>query len=270
MRLMTKVFRMRVRKRWCQVAAILFTGISAALANPVTVTMQLTGPPPGPNLVGIYTDPYTALIGPAGQNSTTYPQQAINGVSTPVLCDDFTTDVSVAGTGAWQATLTNMSAFTGTALVTTVKFDTASGTDPMTQMRDYMAVAYLARQIMSLNPNSLQAEEMSYSLWGVFDPTSIDPNGPLSNAFLQGQQLTDAINYYNQAYASVDGLLNAGYNGSYFSNVDIYSPNPSNASQEYIVVKPVPEPGAYAWFAAGLAGLFWFRRRASKASAAVV
>ena len=74
-------------------AVILWSSVSLAFAD--TVTMQLIGPPPGPSMGGIFTSPYTAIVG--GPNETADPGTGlIAGVPTSVICDDFFGDVSTS------------------------------------------------------------------------------------------------------------------------------------------------------------------------------
>lgn len=236
------------RRTWPVVTAILLCCACSAFAD--NVTMELTGPTSSsaPNLAGVYTDPYTALIGAAGQ--TTGP---ITGVSTYVLCDDFSTDVFIGE--IWQATSTNLSAL-NTSSPLALKFDR---TDAAAQYSDYMAAAYLATKIMRIDQSTsagrLEAEQLSFALWGVFDTNP--SNGPLSGAWITGADLTVAENDLSNARSAVVGM-----NAAQFDNVFIYTPNPLNASQEYIVV--TPEPSAYGFLAIGLAFIFLAVRRARK------
>lgn len=228
--------------------AAAFACILPGMLAAETVTMELTGPPPGPSLGGVYISPYTALIGPAGQ--TTAP---INGVSTPIICDDFETDVSTS-TPPWQAIVTNVSSLAGEgAANTNLKFDTTSATQ---QQFDYTVAAYLATQIMQAQQqgNVTAQGDLSFALWGLFDNLA---GGPLSGSWVTGTDLTNAINDLNAAksYVSTNSLTPANY-----ANVTIYSPTPKSASQEYIVVN-TPEPSTLLMLALGIGGLLMLWRR---------
>jgi hypothetical protein len=209
------------------------------------VSMTLTGPPPGPSMAGVYTSPYTADI---------------DGVSTYVICDDFTTD-SYQGL-SWMATVTTVAALPSS----TVKFDTGS---PATQEQDYATAAYLAGEILAQNQNTsagqYQAGVLSYALWGVFDTTLLTTYQGSSCTTLHSYgcltsgELTDATNALTTARA------NAGTYAQY-SNVNVYTPTPLTASQEFLTVS-TPEPSAPALLAVYLLGLLSvvlvFRRRIS-------
>ncbi|MBZ5577625.1 MAG: PEP-CTERM sorting domain-containing protein [Acidobacteriia bacterium] len=241
----------RIQRPLLVMAAVLTVLASTASAD-TTVSMQLIGPTgAAPNLAGVYTDPYTATVGVAGQTGPT-----ISGVAMQVLCDDFTTDVNIGD--FWQAHVTNMSQLNGTTLQTQLKFDTSGSATAASQLQDYMTVAYLAQQIMAINQSTpagaYQAEILSFAMWGVFDPTTIDPNGPLSGHWIKNGDLTLAQADLAAAQAAV-----VGKTGADFSNVSIYTPSPLTASQEYIVV--TPEPGTFGMLALCLLGLVWGSRR---------
>ncbi|HEV2268371.1 MAG TPA: PEP-CTERM sorting domain-containing protein [Steroidobacteraceae bacterium] len=227
----------------------------AAHANPI-VSMELTGVA-GPSLGGNDTDPYFAQIGPQGLTQGAQ-FTAGNSSAAVVYCDDFYDDVSIGH--VWQATVTNMSALSGTAPLTNLMFDT---TNAASQEQSYMAAAWLAEQIaaqnQSLSSGQQTAEQDSYALWYIFDPSA-----------LAGLSTTDgnaALNDYNTALAAV-----ANDTPQDFANVNIYTPlehTPGSAdSQEYLAVD-APEPGTLALMTVGLAGLGWMARRRRQAKSSV-
>jgi len=232
---------------------------------------------------GVFINPYQALIGAAGQTSA-----PINGTLTGVICDDFTSDISPS-TSPWQATvMTVQDLLTADQAAIAANPLTASGSglvkfgsnlSALQQEEDYVAAAYLAGQIFAAQQSAIatgdptytamQGQE-SFALWGIFDPTSIDANGPLSGNWITGADLTAAqADLANAvAYASVPADLNAASWG----NVILYTPNPLTSSQEFdafavasggVVTAPEPSaPSLLAVYLSSLVGLiFLFRRR---------
>jgi hypothetical protein len=233
-----------IRGAFLRNAGVVILFGSSAFAQ--TVTMELTGPPPGPSLGGVYISPYTALIGPAGQTKAT-----ITGVDTTVICDDFTTDVSIE-TPPWQAVATNLSSIQGESSASTnLKFDQ---TDAARQQVDYTVAAYLATEILQAQAQGdvTTQGELSFALWGLFD---INPAGPLGGTWITGQTLAHAQNDLQSAvnYVQTNNLTPGS-----FANVTVYTPCGTNGicqtppdqtrSQEYIVVK-MPEPSSPALLA---------------------
>ena len=206
------------------------------------VTMQLIAPPPGPSLGGVYISPYTALI---------------DGVPTTVICDDFTTEISTS-TPPWSADVTNLASLSGETSPAPLKFDT---TDAAQQVTGYDVAAYLAIQILQAQEaNDVTAQgDLSFALWGVFDPTSSDPDGPLSGNWITGTDLTNATTDLGLAEAAVAG----GWTPSDYS-VTIYTPSPTSAAQEFLTVT-APEASTPVLLSVDLLGLAlviaFFRRR---------
>jgi len=249
---------------------------TGALAQPClstdpTCTLQLTGPPPGPTMAGFYIDPYTALIGKAGQ--TVAP---INGVSTSVICDDFEANISTA-TPPWQANQITLGALLsfdshGTAS-TAVKFDQNSA---VAQANAYVAGAWLANNIfLAQAANNTTAQgEYTYAIWELFDPgvpipylnnTPTDGGGSVAAA--------QASIYLGEAVAFAQGFGGSfgGLDQSY-QNMNIYTPKVAGiqeldafSSTTSGGAVPAPEPsstGLLSVYLSSLIGLiFVFRRR---------
>jgi hypothetical protein len=226
----------------------------------------------GNNLGGVYTDPYLATI-----NGT--------AISVPVFCDDFTDNVSVPET--WTANETNLASFNGSTPVSSVYFgvegqngqlfpDTINGVT-YTQTQEYIAAAILVEDgLNTYQNNATAANDYSFALWGIFDPTllysyqtSCSPGseGCLSTDLAAARSdlqaaLASAANYATgQAYENQTGL-----------NVEIYSAASANGTvetgnrpQEFITVTPVPEGPSFGTLAADFAGIgalcYFFRRR---------
>jgi len=179
---------------------------------------------------GVYISPYTALIGSANDSNLTQ-----DGVSTSIICDDFTVDVST-NTPPWQAIVSNVASINnGTTASTQVKFDHTNATQ---QQQDYATAAFLAEEILAAQHagNTTLEGALSFAEWGLFDPTSIDPNGPFSGKWITGSTLANAESDLSYAQSHAGSYAN-------YSNVYIYTPTPASASQEYLVVR-TPEPPA--------------------------
>src|SRR5262249_20159124 len=164
-------------KSWYLAGAALICLAPGVFAQ--TVSMELIAPPAGPSMGGVYISPYTALIGAPCQ---TVP--VINGVPTYLICDDFTTDVSI-NTPPWQALVTNVADLQNEVTPDAdLKFDHGSATQ---QMFDYTVAAYLAVQIMQAKQQGDITKEgqLSFALWGLFDPPPAS-DGPLSGDWISG------------------------------------------------------------------------------------
>jgi hypothetical protein len=187
---------------------------------------------------GVYTSPYGI---------------SINGGSTvPLICDDFTTDITINET--WSAIPTTFAALQAASNpVGTPKFT------PAAEITDYAVTAVLAAELMELpNLATDQAGEISFALWDVFDPTLLTST---SNPYgsITGAQLIAAQGYLTGAEALVAGatsggvitLNNISVGGRSIAGMSIYTPSPKGAAQEFLMVS-MPEPSYPLVFAGDL------------------
>jgi PEP-CTERM motif-containing protein len=205
---------------------------SPALASPYT--LELTGVGDGANDGSVYFSPYVGTIRDAS-NQVIY--------SGYIICDDFLTHADLGS--SWGATETNAGNLNGTEkfagetyLFNGTLYDTA-------QMYD--AAAYLANELLQPgNVTNWTAQgDLSFAIWDIFDGTT--PS--LGSA----------------TWSDIDGAFNAVVNSGYVgSNVEVYTPSPLDASQEFLV--PVPEPSTLALFAMGFIALIGFGARARPAA----
>jgi len=218
------------------------------VASAGQVSMELTGVE-GPSMGGVYTSPYQALVGPAGLTHSSQFTPS-NSVKVDIYCDDFLREVGVGI--IWQANVTSVGALASNSSPLPLKFQTG---DLLTQRQDYIAEAYLAEELSKVDQSTpagkQEAGELSFAMWGIFDP---GPGGALSR--LSGTELADATTDMTDAFT-----FTAGKSASEFANVFIYTPDPTDASQEYLVVTNVPEPGTLALMVMGFVGLAAVVRR---------
>ncbi|HKQ86505.1 MAG TPA: PEP-CTERM sorting domain-containing protein [Candidatus Acidoferrales bacterium] len=231
------------------VALALFSA-SNAFAD---TTFTLTGVQ-GNYLGGVYTSPYYATIGTTA--------------NIPVICDDFASESYVNET--WQTIVTNASQLTSSSPVRWATSNLIAGSEAASlgEFSAYAVAADLATEIMNATPGSAYAQELSYALWGLFDPNAF------SSTYLNSTQAGIAMGYMMDAVNSNPTL-------SQYSNVTIYSYDPAYGTscaagttcppppQEFLVVN-TPEPSTILMLALGLGGLLmlWRRRKNAEVLAA--
>jgi hypothetical protein len=231
-------------------------------------------------MAGFYIDPYTALIGRAGQ--TVAP---INGVSTSVICDDFEANISTS-TPPWQANQITLGALLtsdsgGGVGSTTVKFDQSSAA---AQAQAYVEGAYLATQIFAAAQamDTTAQGEYTYAIWELFDPGAAinwlqNNNGDGGAAAVQaGVYLSQALQFA-QSFSGNFSALSQSPNCPNCLNMLIYTPTQAGI-QELDAFDPIapaavaatPEPSAIALLAVYLLSLIGliliFRRRVVRAA----
>lgn len=179
--------------------------LAVAPASFAQYTLDLTGVGNGTVADGVYVSPYQGTVQGNGVNFSGY-----------MICDDFNTE-SYLNT-PWSATMTSASELNGSEKFgSSVSFD---GTT-YTAQQAYNAAGWLANGLLANLGNSTTQINYAFAIWDIFDGQSTNPAGG-ANALEQ------------EAFQAVVG----GYTAS---DVSVFTPNPVNASQEFLVVRPAPE-----------------------------
>jgi hypothetical protein len=216
-----------------------------------TAQLTITGTPTGYNMGGVYTSPYSFIVAPTGGKPFT----------TDLICDDFTTDIGFGY--SWKTNVYTLADVTNTGpqkffSKPAVLFPTEGVTKAYTTQQEYDAVAWLAVQLLDpTKPLTAETQDdLSYAIWQIFDPTAVlgyQGTNPLSHA-----DQAEVASWMTQAFAAPPVS----------EQIYIYTPNPSNISQEFIGV--VPEGSTLAHLAfdslALLGIMFFVRRRIAKAA----
>ncbi len=170
-----------------------------------TYNMDLTGVGNGVVADGVYVSPYQGTVTGNGLNYTGY-----------LICDDFNTESYL--NSPWTATMSSAGALDGTEkfVGNSFMFDGTS----YTAQQAYNAAGWLANQLLA-NVGSPAQTNYAFAIWDIFDGQPTDPMG--GAAALEQQAFTQAAGGYVA------------------SNVSVLTPNPLNASQEFLMVKPAPE-----------------------------
>jgi len=238
------------------------------------VNMTLTGVGLDGVMGGVYTSPYSMTV---------------NGTPMLLICDDFIFNIPYVGY-QWTAETTSLSTLQAeSSPSTSVNYDQAVGqTNPegapgtctfkcaQQQISDYETAAVLAAELLALpSYNTEEAGDLSYAIWGIFDPALLGLDGlspPTGNE--EGALSTTgcvgtipgcggdlgAANYYLQ---QAEGVVSGG---GTIPQLTIYTAVGSPNSQEFLGVS-MSEPSYPAILALDLlavAGLLlFFRRRRS-------
>jgi hypothetical protein len=157
-------------------AAVVLFLAPAAFAD--RASMTLTGA--GSNILNnVYIGPYTVTIG------TT---------STPVICDDYADESYIPE--SWTANVSTLSNLTST--------------NHPGKRTLYDEVAYLTLELLTAPKNSLQAAEIQYAIWDVFDAQAFTDlkNFSVTDYNAANWYLTDAqANYSSLTTAQLAGFL---------------------------------------------------------------
>jgi hypothetical protein len=183
--------------------------LAAAPASFAQYTLDLTGVGNGTVSDGVYVSPYQGTV-----------SQGANVIySGYLICDDFNTP-SYLNT-PWTATTTAAGALNGSE-----KFGSSVlfGGTTYTAQQAYNAAGWLANGLLANLSNTTNQINYSFAIWDLFD----------------GQTTSTSVTALEQQ------ALSAATSGYVASNVSVYTPNPKNASQEFLVVRPAPEIDASA------------------------
>jgi hypothetical protein len=225
----------------------------------------------GTVMAGAYTSPYLADI-----NGST--------VGTNVICDDYSDDSYVPE--EWDAYVTPFSQLNNNAAY--VQFGSSNTNTSFTSSigyglgldQSYITEAILAEELLQQPMGSVTGGELSFAIWGLFDPQAFtdlqnEGGGTYNGISYTGTQL------YQAAYNDLQSAISAakGDTLSEFSNVTLYTYDPPSSTgkapwncsgscppppQEFIVVSNMPEPSSVAILGTDLlavAGLVFFLRR---------
>jgi len=215
---------MKTQADWRRVIPhrMLVASATLLLASPVFAspyTLKLTSVGDGANNGSVYYSPYVGTISQGGN-------QVYSGY---LVCDDLNTHSSVGS--SWGATETNAGALNGTEKFAGETYSVGGNTYDTQQMYD--AAGWLVNDLLqpgNVHNQSAQGD-LSFAIWDIFDGTQGT-----------GAVLTDI----QDAFGAVNGGYVAG-------NIEVFTPDPADSSQEFLV--PVPEPATLVLFAVGLAGI---------------
>lgn len=264
------------------VAFALASGTLAAQTTFNLVAVQ------GASLGGVYTSPYYATVGASTSEI-------------PVICDDFVDNSFIPET--WTAYVTPLSDVTGSATPgapTSPYGPLLSSTSPpqfaggwvgntgLSQEQAYTVASYLADEILEQTPGSMQAQDLSYAMWALFDPAVfIDQNNgsggtctlPNGEGCLGSTDLGAAETDLSNALTAVNSLHLTTANFDAIEGVDgvtIYTYDPAGGApscgsspcltsppQEFIAVTvgEPPSPAILGFDLLAVAGLFLIARR---------
>jgi hypothetical protein len=256
-----KTMMNKMQKPWFWAAVILMCCATGVFADD---SFTLTGVTPGgANQGGVYTSPYQATISGVG-----------SGIN--VICDDFADEVYF--NEQWTVLVTNMASLSVASLDSSLRWAGAQGLTATQQVTDYLTVAFLAAELLSINSDTQEAEDLSFAIWDVFVPSA--SSGLADSSIIQGyltaaanQAQTDVTDGYSVAKSlSLDNI----------SNATIYTADPDSGAavnqstcsgcgtpQEFITVSMAEpsSPGLLGLDLLGVAGLVLFARRRSAGSA---
>lgn len=205
----------------CVVTFFCITGVTQA-----QVKLELVSP--GSNIANnVYVGPYTLSVNGAG--------------TIQAVCDDRDTET---GNVTWTAYVNTFATLSNT------KFFSLPSINPSTtETQNYEAAAWLVQQMFALGPynpaNYTTVADIHLAIWSNFSTAAL--SSLVSNS--------DAQSWYNKGLAhDLDPIAS-------FSDIVIYTPSPTSASQEFMMV--TPEPASMMLFGTGLLAIGGIIRRRS-------
>lgn len=186
-----------------KVTALLGVGLLAfAPASFAQYNLELTGVGNGTVAGGVYVSPYQGTVQGNGVNFSGY-----------MICDDFNTESYL--NSPWTASMTSAGALNGSEKWANLNFGV------YTVQQAYDAAGWLANGLLANLNNTNTQTNYAFAIWDIFDGQKTDPDG-------------GAVALEKAAFAAAAG-------GYVASNVSVFTPNPINSSQEFLVVRTAPE-----------------------------
>jgi hypothetical protein len=169
------------------ILGLLLLASAPVVAAQPTVSFSITGVGSGGSLDGVYTSPYAGTV---------------NGIATPVICDDFAnTSYVPEDWTAYQTSLSSVNA--GTDTPADLKWNNANSNGAvdgyagwdLNQKTAYDVAAYLAIELDSSPAASTASEDLSYAMWELFDATgasstNLNSDGDTVVSWLSGDPTT--------------------------------------------------------------------------------
>lgn len=231
---------------------VALTVLLAASASAITLTF--TGGSHQHTAGDFYVGPYSLMLDPdrtlTPNVNGPLPSQFYAGI-----CDDSSATITSGQT--WEVTMHDL---TATGLVGAKYFDTTNSATTASSLRKYLAVTYLAEQLLALptptaawtnvisDANNAARTSYQWAIWTVFNSA---PAAPASIA-------STVTSYMTAAYQAVDNLTWTGGGWA------VFTPTAAYAGRQEMLIR-VPEAASLAslglnFGALGLLG-FAFRRR---------